>query len=193
MGRVLPENAAQESHSAYHPYAAPTGATRFRNEGRGCVVTTFDISGMGGGYEITCQLMLQQGLAYVKEHPDFDPRFMGFQGIYGILMDDNADAKALSTAITFGVDGCTGAQHQAVIGHLLHIKKVGWDQHLQDVGRERWIEIPFDSPEAMREWLSHPENCQYETAQHWPKASVPETHANPTEQNQGDRPSGGEL
>lgn len=90
-----------------------------------------EISGFGGGYEATCRAMVVAGLNFWDAMPpDFDPKFHGFEGIYGIITEDNADAKALSNAVVAGSGGdCTGAMHQATIGHVFAVRRLGWDAY----------------------------------------------------------------
>ncbi|MGI8766595.1 MAG: hypothetical protein ACR2KM_08795 [Gemmatimonadaceae bacterium] len=94
-----------------------------------------EISGMGGGYEATCRAMVVAGLNFWDARPpDFDPHFRGYEGVYGILSDDNADAKALSDAVVAGADGdCTGAMHQASIGHIMAVRRLGWDGYCAEM------------------------------------------------------------
>ena len=133
---------------------------------------TAEISGFGGGYEIACQPMLKQGVDYLTDHPNLDPQFHGFKGLFGICMEDNADAKALTKAVLFEVPGGpTGAMHQAVIGHLMRISQVGWDRWLQQLGRSRQIEIPFETAQQMREYLNDPGH-RTPTQFRWPKVTL---------------------
>lgn len=129
---------------------------------------TANISGFGGGYEIACQVMLVQGLEWLSQHPEAKPEFHGYKGVYGIITEDNADAKDLSTAVCFGVDP-TGAMHQAVMSHVLYIRLNGRAKWLQELGASS-IEIPFETVEQMREYLAHPENCKPQNATQFPKA-----------------------
>jgi hypothetical protein len=93
-----------------------------------------EISGFGGGYEETCRKMLFAGLKWLDDHPDADPKFHGYKGVYGILGDDNEDAKALSEAVIAGSGyDCTGAMHQAVVGHCLFIRENGWDKYVKSM------------------------------------------------------------
>ncbi len=97
-----------------------------------------EISGFGGGYEQTCRNMLAAGVEWFDEHPEANPRFKGFKGVYGIMMEDNDDAKALSAAILEGSgDDCTGAMHQAVVGACLYIRKNGWDKYCKEMSRPK--------------------------------------------------------
>lgn len=93
-----------------------------------------EISGFGGGYEAACRQMLRQGLKWFEEHPNADPQFHGFNGVFGLCMEDNEDAKSLSAAVCAGVDP-TGAMHQAVIGHLFAIRRMGWDAYVAEMSK----------------------------------------------------------
>lgn len=89
-----------------------------------------EISGFGGGYEATCQAMLQAGLRWIDEHPSAQPRFHGYHGITGIVVEDNDDAKALSKAIVDASAGdCTGAMHEAVVRIVIYVREHGWDTY----------------------------------------------------------------
>lgn len=96
-----------------------------------------EISGFGGGYEASCRKMVLAGIAWLEEHPDADPKFHGFKNVTGICMEDNADATALSKAITDAcIEGATGAMHQAAVSHALFIRANGWDAYATKM-RER--------------------------------------------------------
>lgn len=91
-----------------------------------------EISGFGGGYEQTCRNMLKAGLLWLDAHPEATPEFHGYKGVYGIITEDNADAKALSDAIVSGSGGdCTGAMHQACVSTALWIRTNGWDAYVK--------------------------------------------------------------
>jgi hypothetical protein len=97
-----------------------------------------EISGFGGGYEETCRKMLKAGMEWLDANPKAEPQFHGYKGIYGIIEEDNADAKALSDAVVAGSGGdCTGAMHQAVIGACLYIRKNGWDSYVREMSKEK--------------------------------------------------------
>lgn len=93
-----------------------------------------EISGFGGGYEETCRKMVLAGIAWLDEHPKADPRFMGNSKIYGVILEDNPDAKAL-TEVVVGASGgdCTGAMHHASILHCLAYKRLGWDEYCRQL------------------------------------------------------------
>jgi hypothetical protein len=90
-----------------------------------------EISGFGGDYEKACRDMVRAGMEWFDAHPDADPRFRGYEGVYGILLDDNEDAKALSKAVceaplVIADGGPTGAMHQAAVSACLFIRARGW-------------------------------------------------------------------
>ena len=94
-----------------------------------------EISGFGGGYEEACRKMVVAGLEWWDAHPDADPKFHGFKDVYGLAMEDNDDAKALSSAMVSVCDDCTGAMHQATVGHVFWIHKNGWDKYVEESKR----------------------------------------------------------
>lgn len=93
-----------------------------------------EISGFGGGYEQTCRNMLAAGLEWLDSNPKAEPQFSGFKGVYGILNEDNADAKALGkTIVEASGNDCTGAMRQAVLSHCMFIRKNGWDRYCEEM------------------------------------------------------------
>lgn len=94
-----------------------------------------EISGFGGGYEEACRQMLRAGLHWLDAHPDVDPQFHGYKGVFGVISEDNEDAKALSKAVLDAVPDCSGAMHQAAIGACLYVRKNGWDAYCVAMSR----------------------------------------------------------
>lgn len=93
-----------------------------------------EISGLGGGYEATCRAMVVAGCEWCDDHPDADPQFKGYEGIYGIITEENDDAKALSDAIVAVTDGdCTGAMRQASVTHVMAVRRLGWDKYVEEM------------------------------------------------------------
>ncbi len=91
-----------------------------------------EISGFGGGYEKTCQAMLDAGLQWFDSNPNVDPKFRGFKDVYGLISEDNDGAKALTEAVLIPANGdATGAMHHAAITHVLWIQKNGWDAYVE--------------------------------------------------------------
>jgi hypothetical protein len=96
-----------------------------------------EISGFGGGYEKTCQCMLDMGLRWFDANQEADPRFQGGENIYGVIKENNEDAEQLSKAVVAGSFGdCTGAMHQAVISSILWIRKNGWNKYVEAMTKE---------------------------------------------------------
>lgn len=101
-----------------------------------------EISGFGGGYEACCRRMVVAGLEWCDAHPQAEPKFHGYQGIYGVISEDNEDAKQLTAAVIAAAEpeGATGAMHQATIGHILGIRRVGWDAYVKDMRELKRVE-----------------------------------------------------
>jgi len=108
---------------------------------------TVDISGMGGGYERSCQLMLRAGIEYLKDKPDFVWDYKKYENIYGICWSDSEQANELDKVLmdATGEFGCTGAMHQCVISHLSYIHKNGYDKWLEDC-KDRQYTYPQELP-----------------------------------------------
>lgn len=99
-----------------------------------------EISGFGGKYEKACRKMVLAGVKWLDAHPDTDPKFHGFKNVYGIIAEDNDDAKALSEAVVSACDDHSGAMHTATIAHVLHIKNVGWDNYVREMKKKTILE-----------------------------------------------------
>lgn len=91
-----------------------------------------EISGFGGSYEAGCRAMVKAGVEFWEaqdaahargEREKFDPHYQGFEGVFGLLTDDNADAKALDRAMmdTPFVDDRTGETTRGDSG-LRHLR-----------------------------------------------------------------------
>lgn len=103
---------------------------------------TIDISGMGEGYEATCQSMLIAGIQWLNKHPDFTSEgYKTYKNVTGIMLPPETQlAKELDDVLLkASQNDMTCAQHQAVISHLAYIKAHGYEQWLKDAegnGRE---------------------------------------------------------
>ena len=118
---------------------------------------TADISGFGGGYEATCQQMLLNGLAFLKEHPDVELAYKVYQNIYGIASPQTSAAFEMDKAITSGIEDATGAMHQAVVGHLLYIHGHGYESWLaahdpKDIYETTEEQLRAEQDAAAAEW-----------------------------------------
>ena len=69
------------------------------------------ISGFGGRYEDACRKMLKAGLEWLDKYPNTEPKYHGYKNIYGIISDDNEDARELDKVMLSACDDCTGAMH----------------------------------------------------------------------------------
>ncbi len=108
---------------------------------------TVDISGMSGGYEVACQRMLRSGINYLKDKPDFHFDYEGFKNVYGMCFTETPWGKDLDKVLMKAVnDDCTGAMHQAVIGHLSQIHKHGLEWWLNQFPKERRYNFPNELP-----------------------------------------------
>jgi hypothetical protein len=98
-----------------------------------------EISGFGGGYEQCCRDMLAAGVAWLDANKDAVPEFHGFKNVYGVVMEDNEAAKALTKAVIDAAKGeATGAMHHAAISHLMVIRSKGWEYYVDELRkRER--------------------------------------------------------
>lgn len=120
------------------------------------IVKTIDISGFRRkdgsqtAYELCCQKMLFDGIEWLKgRQPDIFYGTKTYKNIYGIL----DTPKALKPLEKLWEDRYqpSGAQHQAVMQHLMYITEHGFDAWLLDVGKNRVIEVDLD---ITREQLS---------------------------------------
>ena len=110
---------------------------------------TMDISGMGGGYERTCQMMLLAGRKYLEDNPKFIWDFKHYEHIYGVCWSDSEYGKALDKVLMGACNNdCSGAMHQVVIGHLQYIHKNGYGEWLGRVPGERRYTYPSGLPQS---------------------------------------------
>lgn len=108
-----------------------------------------EISGFGGSYEAGCRAMVKSGMEFLDANPGCNPVYKGSKGIYGLILEDNDDAKALTNAVmnapfinpdtgkqtTVREYGATGAMHQAAISHCLFIRKKGWSKYVEEMSK----------------------------------------------------------
>jgi hypothetical protein len=97
-----------------------------------------EISGLGDSYEAACRTMVIRGAEWLDEHPNADPHFSGYKNVYGIIYEDNDDAKSLIKAMVEAAiekhgDSPTGAMVQATVSHVMHIAKNDWDKYAQEM------------------------------------------------------------
>ena len=100
-----------------------------------------EISGFGGGYEETCQNMLETGVGWLMDNPDKREKIKvyvhpGVYGVVGLREEGNDDpdptaAEELSDFIESVTEDCTGAMHQAVMTRLNWIAVHGWEKYVR--------------------------------------------------------------
>ncbi len=101
---------------------------------------TYSISGFGGAYEDMCQRMLWRGVKHLEEvRPPVEmwKQAKAYRNIYGLLLTEGDDLKALEAAIIQDGDDVTGAMHQAVMGHLFYIHENGLDRWREELAKHR--------------------------------------------------------
>jgi hypothetical protein len=95
-----------------------------------------EISGFGGGYEDACRKMVVAGLEWCDSHPGADLSYKEFKGIYGLTTEESADMKLCQEAMCVPCGGdCTCAMMQATMGHLMFIRKNGWDKYVEEMDK----------------------------------------------------------
>lgn len=97
-----------------------------------------EISGFGGLYEGACRKMVAAGCAWFDEHPEADPQFHGYQGVYGILAEDNDDARNLTKCLIAACPdgGPSGAMLQATTNACLFVRGHGWNEYVQQMSQD---------------------------------------------------------
>jgi len=98
-----------------------------------------EISGFGKhtGYEKACQNMLQAGFVFLETHKDKRKlEATAIENIYGVIDLKSKKAKELSQAVCKAHPDCTGAMHQAVMGHLFYIAKNGVDKWKEEIKKK---------------------------------------------------------
>jgi len=97
-----------------------------------------EISGFGGGYEKGCRKMVIAGMKWFEANPDAKPIFKCFKDVYGIILDENDDARNLMNAMNKAVDdGCSGAMMQATVSHVRYAHQFGWDNYICEMEKEK--------------------------------------------------------
>jgi len=112
---------------------------------------TVNISGMGSGYERTCQIALRAGIEFLKQNPEFHFDYQHFKNVYGLTWSDTPWCKKLDKVLEDATKlsgGMTGAIHQCVIGHLQFIHKHSVKEWLETFPEERRYMYPKELPES---------------------------------------------
>lgn len=140
-------------------------------------IKTADISGMGGSYELCCQVMLSIGREWIKDKPlniwegtgatvarsQKTGEVIEFYGI----MQTSKQIKKLEKIWSREVEDYTGAMHQAVLSNLNFIHRTGYENWLDTIRKkepERIYEIdPDDAKRKLKEHIAwskaHPQEA----------------------------------
>lgn len=93
-----------------------------------------EISGFGGGYEEDCRKMVIAGLEWFDEHEKANPKFHGFKNVFGLIIEDNQEAKQLTQHMNNACGGkATSAMMQCCLGHVKYAQQHGWDKYIQEM------------------------------------------------------------
>lgn len=80
--------------------------------------------------------MVLAGIQWMDEHPDAEPKFTGYRDVFGVILEDNDDACALTQVIIDAArdhGGATGAQHHASIQHVMAYRRLGWERYCAEL------------------------------------------------------------
>jgi len=111
---------------------------------------SIDMSGMGGGHEMTCQRMLWLGLQKLDAWPlSTWEGTHSFGSVYGVLHTEDNELKTLekewSADPEISKDGITGAMHQCVMQHLQQIHTNGYQWWIDSISEDRHL-LVVDPP-----------------------------------------------
>lgn len=107
-------------------------------------IKTWDLSGMGGGYENACQQMLWDAVRFLFKNKTSDIMLKQSPQVYGLMFVEGKDGKAFEEAMMENVKDCTGAMHQCVSNHAFYIGKNGYDKWYSELKEGRRDEQSFE-------------------------------------------------
>lgn len=90
-----------------------------------------EISGFGGGYEQACRDMVVAGLEWCDKNVGADVSYDQFKNVYGLTTNESEDCKKMQQAMLDVANDCTGAMMQASMGHIMAIRRMGWDAYVE--------------------------------------------------------------
>ena len=109
-------------------------------------VETYDLTGMGGGYENACQKMLWTGVKYMEEKRNtkiLDGRKES-NNIYGIVHLPQTFDECRKEMLKAVDNDCTGVMMRCVTGHLHYIAKNGLEKWQSEMKPHRDRTVKFD-------------------------------------------------
>ena len=111
------------------------------------IVKTWDISGMGGGYEEACQRMFWTGVKHLQEMQNPEELLQGrkeYVNIYGICKLPESFKECQKKMLAAVNGDCTGAMMQCVTGHLKYFAENGYDKWFAELQAARKPEQPME-------------------------------------------------
>lgn len=95
-----------------------------------------EISGFGGGYEKACKDMVIEGMKWLEKHPKADISYKEYENIYGLTTGESEDCKRMQNIMVEVNPGCSGAQMQACLSHIMFAHQHGWEKYIMDMERK---------------------------------------------------------
>lgn len=74
-------------------------------------------------------------------NPGNNLAFSGYKNVYGYIKAENEDSESLKKAMLAACPDCTGAMMQACVVHVLQIKKIGWNEYVEEM--KKWPTKPL--------------------------------------------------
>lgn len=104
---------------------------------------SIEISGFGGTYEFGCQLMLKNGIEYLKDHPtlDLSEAFKTYKDVYGLVFTETKEGRDFEQYILKDTQDATGAMFHGVVKHLIYISKHGYEAWIANFPQDRVFEF----------------------------------------------------
>ena len=101
------------------------------------IIKTYEMSGMGRGYEDGVQKMVWAAMKWLEGKPtDILDKTKIIKNVYGIC-DTPDSVEEMRQIMLKTNDGCSGAQYQCAIGHAGYIHKNGYKQWFEQLKKVR--------------------------------------------------------
>lgn len=92
-----------------------------------------EISGFGGSYEERCRALVIAGLEWYDANPNAKPVFKTYEKVFGLILEENDDAKAMCKAMEKVSDDLTGAMMHAAHEHIRYARQNGWSKYIEEM------------------------------------------------------------
>ncbi len=96
-----------------------------------------EISGFGSGYESSCRDMVIAGMKWLDENKKAKIDFAQYKNIYGLTFDESEDCKKMQEKMLAVNDGCSGAQMQACLNHIIYAYTNGWGKYIKEMEQNK--------------------------------------------------------